>query len=245
MDMLALMHEGLPYGHLTVGGEAVTDLQLARMVGETPARVRKLLKELEAHGVFSRTDSGVMFSRRMVRDEHHRNVRAAGGVKSLQHPNVPRPKDTVKPKAKDGGKDTQKDTFRPSLGGSPSSSSSSSPSGTNSLSAAAPPKLELEATPISWPADGAAYWAEHVGPIEIPRFGRAMKPMVDKYGWPDSRNAMIAYIEVSGASTRKVEYLVGDAVRWIALGKQPLIDRETGAFTERGKLAERTALRSV
>lgn len=79
MDMLALMHEGTPYGHLTVGGEAVTDVQLSRMVGETPGRVRRLLKELEAHGVFSRTDSGVITSRRMVRDEHIRNVRADAG----------------------------------------------------------------------------------------------------------------------------------------------------------------------
>lgn len=79
MDMLALMHEGEPYGHLTVGGAAVTDAQLARMVGETPARTKKLREELERHRVFSRTAAGTIFSRRMVRDEWLRDARAESG----------------------------------------------------------------------------------------------------------------------------------------------------------------------
>lgn len=78
--MMALMHEGTPYGHLTVGSEALTDTKLAKMVGESVGKVKKILSELEAHGVFSRVD-GVIFSRRMVRDEHIRNVRAQSGKK--------------------------------------------------------------------------------------------------------------------------------------------------------------------
>lgn len=79
--MLALMHEGTPYGHLTVGSEALSDTKLARMVGESAGKVRRLLQELEAHNVFSRTETGTIYSRRMIRDEHIRNVRAESGKK--------------------------------------------------------------------------------------------------------------------------------------------------------------------
>ena len=77
--MMALMHAGEPYGHLTVGGEPINEAELARMVGETPGKVRKLVAELERHKVFSRTDSGTIYCRRMVRDEHIRTVRAEAG----------------------------------------------------------------------------------------------------------------------------------------------------------------------
>lgn len=79
IDMIALMHEGDPYGHLVVNGVAVSDVQLARLVGESVTAVRKLLAELESHNVFSRNDMGVAYSRRMVADEHIRNVRAESG----------------------------------------------------------------------------------------------------------------------------------------------------------------------
>lgn len=77
--MCCLMHEGDPYGHLQFGAKGIGPAELARMVGETPPRVAKLLAELEGAGVFSRTASGVIYSRRMVRDEHIREVRAAAG----------------------------------------------------------------------------------------------------------------------------------------------------------------------
>ena len=94
---------------------------LARMVGDAVEDVERLLAELEHAGVFSRTDDGIIFSRRMVLDEKIRETRASGGAASLKNPNVPRPKGE------------QKDTFEGSLpgslpgsfGGSPSSSSSS------------------------------------------------------------------------------------------------------------------------
>ncbi len=96
------MHDGDPYGHLTAGGVPIDAVQLARIVGVSRvAKLRAWLTELETRKVFSRSDGGVIYSRRMVRDEHNRNVRAAGGRLSLENPNVPRPKD----EAKDGGKD--------------------------------------------------------------------------------------------------------------------------------------------
>jgi hypothetical protein len=97
IDMMALMHEGEPYGHLVVNGEAVSDAQLARLIGESVAVVRRLVKELESRNVFSRTESGVIFSRRMVADEHIRTVRAESG------------KLGGNPALKDKGKDKQKD----------------------------------------------------------------------------------------------------------------------------------------
>lgn len=81
-EMLNFMHFAIPRGWLvTAAGKTIGPEQLARLVGESPAIVKKLLGELEDNGVFSRTDSGIIYSRRMVRDEHIMNVRAASGAK--------------------------------------------------------------------------------------------------------------------------------------------------------------------
>lgn len=79
--MLNLMHDGAPYGHLTSRGKAMEISELARLVGASSTTVKKALAELEDRGVFSRTDQGVIYSRRMVRDEHIRIVRAQAGNK--------------------------------------------------------------------------------------------------------------------------------------------------------------------
>lgn len=78
-EMLDLMHDGEPYGHLTGGGVVITPAELARMVGKTLREVAAWMGELEARKVFSRTADGVIYSRRMVRDESLRTRRAAGG----------------------------------------------------------------------------------------------------------------------------------------------------------------------
>lgn len=157
IEMMCIMHESDPYGHLCINSRPVSPAQLSRLIGESVAVTARLLDELEAAGVFSRTDAGVIYSRRMVKDEHNRNVRAAGGGKSLQNPNVPRPRkkdaaedraeaggkgavkvhavhggmDHAKDRAEDSRKDTLKDTLPPSFDGSigvsPSSSSSLTP----------------------------------------------------------------------------------------------------------------------
>lgn len=69
VEMLALMHEAKPYGYLLVGGKPPSDSQLAILVGAPPEAVPGLLSELGLAGVFSRDRRGVLFSRRMVRDE--------------------------------------------------------------------------------------------------------------------------------------------------------------------------------
>jgi hypothetical protein len=82
-EMLCIMHDGTPYGHLSIEGQPVSVEQLARLVGENQNRVRRLLDELEAHHVFSRdaNNPGLIYSRRMVRDEHKRDVAASNGSK--------------------------------------------------------------------------------------------------------------------------------------------------------------------
>lgn len=99
--MLDLMDDGEPRGHLTAGGVPIDATQLARIECAPVAKVRRWLKELEERKVFSRTDDGVIFSRRMVKDEKLRRVRAAAGIESLKNPNVPRPK--AKCAGNDGG----------------------------------------------------------------------------------------------------------------------------------------------
>lgn len=72
-DMLGLMHEAVPYGHLIVGGVPPTARQLASILGDTEKDVKRWLQELEQVQVFSCTEDGVIFSRRMVRDREKEN----------------------------------------------------------------------------------------------------------------------------------------------------------------------------
>lgn len=81
VELLALMHdEGEPYGHLRIGGAAITDPEeVAAAVGRPVREVKPALAELIARGVPSVADDGCLYSRRMVRDEEVRQRRAAGG----------------------------------------------------------------------------------------------------------------------------------------------------------------------
>lgn len=80
IEMVCVMHECEQYGTLSVNGNAMTEQQVARLVGESPNTIKRLVGELEAAGVFSKTEAGAIYSRRMVKDERVRNARAAGGV---------------------------------------------------------------------------------------------------------------------------------------------------------------------
>lgn len=125
MDMICLMHEGDPYGHLTLNGKVYLPTVLARIVGASVEDVETLLAELEGLGVFSRTQEGVIYCRRMIRDERNRQVRAEGGFKSLDHPKVPKPKLVEGiPSTKSEGIPSDSPSGE-SFEGSPSSSSSS------------------------------------------------------------------------------------------------------------------------
>lgn len=80
-DMLCLMFDSPTRGVLRhPTGKAVSPEQIARMTGGSRDEVQGLLSELEECGVYSTTEDGAIFSRRMVRDEQARAERAARGA---------------------------------------------------------------------------------------------------------------------------------------------------------------------
>jgi hypothetical protein len=79
IDMICFMHEGNPYGHLKVGNKVILPSNLCGMVGATLEDVEGWLDELKQASVYGLADDGSMFSRRMIKDENLRNMRAAGG----------------------------------------------------------------------------------------------------------------------------------------------------------------------
>lgn len=88
IEMLCLMHEARPFGSLLVNGKPVTAAQLANLIGAGVADVEGFLAELEEAGVFSRDAEGLIYSRRMRRDEERAAVNRvngrAGGNPSLK-----------------------------------------------------------------------------------------------------------------------------------------------------------------
>lgn len=72
IDLISYMHEGTPYGHLTIDGHAPDESEIASLVARPVREVRAALNELTSKNVCSRTDGGVIFSRRMVRDKAKR-----------------------------------------------------------------------------------------------------------------------------------------------------------------------------
>jgi hypothetical protein len=79
VEMLCICHQSKPYGHLLVNGLPPTDTQLAVLSGIPTEQVSSLLAELETAGVFSRTLKGVIYSRRMTRDEKKSKINQENG----------------------------------------------------------------------------------------------------------------------------------------------------------------------
>jgi hypothetical protein len=69
IELIGYMHEGEPYGHLTINDAIPTLPDIAALVGRPLAEVRKAMSELEFRQVYSVDDAGRMYSRRMVRDK--------------------------------------------------------------------------------------------------------------------------------------------------------------------------------
>lgn len=143
INCMCLAHECEPYGHLTINGKAMTSAQLGRQVGLSPKEAESLMDELLDAGVARKTDDGVIYSSRMVRDERLRNIRAEsgrlGGNPALLGNKV---------KQKDNQKVNQgdKQTATPS---SSSSSSSSDTSGRGGKPPADKAKAELWKAAVS------------------------------------------------------------------------------------------------
>jgi len=80
LDMLCLMHDAQPCGHLKLKGKRLDAKSLAAVFGDREKDVVAWLAELESNGVFSRGRGGVIVSRRMVRDA----AKAELGLESAQ-----------------------------------------------------------------------------------------------------------------------------------------------------------------
>lgn len=163
MDCLCIAHECEPYGHLTVNGNAMTPAQIGRHTGLTARECQALLDELDQAGVLSRTEQGVIFSRRMVRDEASREQRAEigrqNGAKGAAFGSLgaEHGKKGGRPRTSNPGDEPAQ---KPPQNPHPSSSSSASaiPSGANAP-AAAPPPAPLSAKDRIW-AMGVALLGE-------------------------------------------------------------------------------------
>jgi hypothetical protein len=79
IDMICYMHEGKPYGYLKVNNKVILAENLSRMVGLTLENVKDCLYELHEAGVYEIDSDGSIYSKRMIRDEYLRNIRAEGG----------------------------------------------------------------------------------------------------------------------------------------------------------------------
>ena len=116
IDLLCLMHESPRRGYLQhATGKPVTAEQIARMTGCSTDEVSRLLQELEYSGVFSCTEHGVIYSRRIVRDESIREKRREAGRKGgnprLLKQNATKPQ----PKPNQSGKQKPTPSFSSSV----------------------------------------------------------------------------------------------------------------------------------
>lgn len=86
-DLLCLMHQSSRRGFLQhPNGVPYSDAQLARMVGHSLEEIAPLLHELDDAGVYSRTEDGVIYSRRMDRDDRKRQLCSVAGKKGGGNP---------------------------------------------------------------------------------------------------------------------------------------------------------------
>lgn len=104
IELIGYMHEGEPYGFLTINGIPPTGEDIAALVGRPVSEVRKAMGELSARQVFSMSDDKI-FSRRMVRDKakadkDRENGRGGGNPKLIGEDNGGvNPPDKIRDKA--------------------------------------------------------------------------------------------------------------------------------------------------
>lgn len=100
IDMLSLMHLSPRRGYLlAASGLPISPEQLARLTGCSADEVNRLLGELHTSGVYSSSADGLIFSRRMVREESRREELSEYGKKGGLR-RVENMRDRLKPKPK-------------------------------------------------------------------------------------------------------------------------------------------------
>jgi hypothetical protein len=80
-EMLGLMWESTPKGYLILGGKPYPKEALARCLGFALDLLERLLAEMEQYSVYSKTETNIIYSRRMVRDVEISKIRAEAGRK--------------------------------------------------------------------------------------------------------------------------------------------------------------------
>lgn len=79
IDLMCLMHESSPYGHLLIDGWRPSFKDLALILGDNERDIYRLMGELTTKQVFSKTEDGTIYSRRMVRDYERAQADKANG----------------------------------------------------------------------------------------------------------------------------------------------------------------------
>lgn len=118
IEMLCVMHEADPYGHLLINGRAPNTRQMATLFGVPEKDVTRMLAELEEAGVFSRTEDGTIYSRRMVKDEARR-VKARIDGRKGGNPRLRNDGDNQEEPSPDNPPDNHNDADGLSLGVNP------------------------------------------------------------------------------------------------------------------------------
>lgn len=244
IDMMALMHEGDPYGHLVVNGASLSVEQLARLVGEPVKLVSKLLAELASRNVFSRNDTGVIFSRRMVADEHIREVRAASG-KLGGNPNL-----LHKPGVNEVVKQTDKQKPTPSVAVAVAPSGTDAPpAGPATIRRTVKPPSADRPDPFPKPLCDAAYerFIERIGAVDYGRFRKAFLPIYRSQSEHPALDVFYCAIEAFAEARESagaqwmgqytVEKMAQSFHAYARLGSMPLMN-EWGEPTERGIAAK-------
>lgn len=193
-EMLDIMHEGEPYGHMAAGGESIELPELARLVGLEMSQVEGLLKELERRKVFSRNEKGTIFCRRMVRDElkrrHHAEAGKMGGNPKLK------PKVKPEVKATNGTPTNQKPT--PSVAVAVSSSKT----------ATTPERI------YAFMAEMRSVWHSAYGGDIPPGTAKRLKPLVDQHGSVEVATRLAHYLAATDPQFASVPRFVSTFGAW-------------------------------
>jgi hypothetical protein len=203
-EMLDVMHEGDPYGHLAAGGEAIEPEELSRLVGLEVSQVDAGLKELERRKVFSRTENGIIFCRRMVRDEAKRSLHAEAG-KMGGNPNLV-VKRKVKPKVKteDKGLFESQGNQKPT----PSVAVASSPSEPTTPDASAPERV------YAFMGEMRPVWQQAYGGAIPPGTAKRLKPLVDQFGSAEVAMRLANYLAATDAQFASIVRFVSTYGHW-------------------------------
>lgn len=105
MDLLSLMWLSSTQGFLIVNGVSPTTSQIGRLTGGSQRDVESLLRELEDANVFSRNETGTIYSRRMVRDVEYREHQSECGKRGGNPALTPRDSLNSSLKGQDMGDD--------------------------------------------------------------------------------------------------------------------------------------------